>query len=300
MPAKKPKTIHPFRCSNKFCNKTFKSLKGLNSHLAQSSLCKTDFRPIPRNQSNDAARPLVDTDTVMQPVEFSQPLGDDDMVEEEQDLLEEEAQPSSLHMSMPHTTAQYYEVKLLQILDAANAQHFLFNQVMSWAREAFENNYNFRPAHKKRGHYITALANNLNLNHQRPERIPVTLPGDNKEIALVRFQFRHMLESLLSDPDLVGDLKNLDVNEDDPFGPYRSPHNVLSCVNSGKWYRHAHAHLCKTKNDFLCPIIMASDETKLSQGGKPQHGPCTSHCPSLTRRCATSHSHGVPLAISMI
>ena len=107
------------------------------------------------------------------------------------------------------------------------------------------------------------------MNGLRPKKIPITWPGDNKKIHLVRFQFQRMLESLLTDPDLVGDISNLDVNPDNPFGMYKSSNNVLSCINSGTWYKRAYKHLIKDpKKDFLCPIIIASDEAKLKQGGK--------------------------------
>ena len=280
MPGKKPKKLLPFRCANPLCGKVFESLKGLNLHRAMVLQCKMNSSNNKNVTDKASSRHhnLAPDTLATGTSDFC--LAMDSIVEEDDTVVNEvcastnanievETLESTLHQGMPHTKSQYHEVKLLRILDAANAQHYLFKDIMLWAREAMASGYTFKPNQLDRDNYIQTLATKLHMNGQRPEKVVITLPSIvpqvPKKIELVRFQFRYMLESLLTDPDLVGDLSNLDVNQDDPFGQYRSPNNVLSCVNSGRWYMHAYKHLCKDPKDFLlCPIIMASDEAKLT------------------------------------
>jgi len=276
MPAKRPKLVYAFCCSNKRCGKSFKTVKGLRMHLEKSSTCKLDLAQSLLVPNNDQERILVDDDSTDASDINLGPTMDDANSDEDGDMIsvvEEEVLPSTLRYGMQHTTEQYYEVKLLKILNDAHAQHYLFEQIMTWAREAFVNDYTFVPKQKNRDTYIQTLTDILKLKAQHPVQVPICLPAmggvAETQINLVRFQFRAMLESLLTDPDLVGNISNLDVNQDNPFGMYQSPNNVLSCVNSGRWYRKAYKALVKDpKKDFLCPIIMASDEAKMSQGGK--------------------------------
>jgi len=236
--------------------------------------CVANINPSLLQPNNDQEGLLVDDDStaITSTVDFGPTLDDTsvDNNDDDGDALGdmEEAYPSILQFGMQHTTEQYYEVQLLKILNDAQAQHYLFEQILNWARGAFVAGYTFVPKQKSREKYLNTLITRLNMQHQHPVQIPLTLPGDNKQIQLVRFQFKAMLESLLTDPDLVGDITNLDVNPANPFGMYQSPNNMLTCVNSGQWYRKAYRKLVKDPStDFLCPIIMASDEAKLSQGG---------------------------------
>jgi hypothetical protein len=80
-----------------------------------------------------------------------------------------------------------------------------------------------------------------------------------------------MLYSLWSDPNLVSDLANLDVNPANPFGKYESVGNSLSTTNSGAWYQQAYKNLVKDpEKDFVVLICFACGETKLK--GKDKTG----------------------------
>ena len=107
------------------------------------------------------------------------------------------------------------------------------------------------------------------LQYCRLETIQLTLPGDGAVIPVTRFPFINMLYSLLTDPNLVSDLSNLDVNPANPFGKYETEGNYLSTMNSSTWYQKAYKNLIKDPaKDFLLPICFACDETKLSKTGK--------------------------------
>ena len=78
------------------------------------------------------------------------------------------------------------------------------------------------------------------------------------------FNFTNQLYSLVSDRALFGNMDNLDVSVDDPFGKYVPPSGLLSSVNSGQWYNSAYRHEVKDPaKDFMMPIIFACDETYL-------------------------------------
>lgn len=58
------------------------------------------------------------------------------------------------------------------------------------------------------------------------------------------------------------------VNSSDRFAKYESDDGLLGEVNSGTWYDVAY-NSCITDIDkeFLCPLILASDKTILSEIG---------------------------------
>jgi hypothetical protein len=88
------------------------------------------------------------------------------------------------------------------------------------------------------------------------------------------FNFTNQLYSLVSDRALFGNLDNLDVNIDDPYGKYVPPNGLLSTVNSGQWYNSAYRHEVKDPSkDFMMPIIFACDEMHLRKGGKASSWP---------------------------
>jgi hypothetical protein len=108
-----------------------------------------------------------------------------------------------------------------------------------------------------------------NLQHCYPETIQLTLPGDGRAIPVTHFPFVNMLHTLLSDPVVMSNLSNLDVNPGNPFRKYKKADKHLSTVNSGAWYQKAYKNLVKDPvKDFLVPIVFACDKTKLAKSGK--------------------------------
>lgn len=159
-----------------------------------------------------------------------------------------------------------HQVKLLNILEEANAPHSLYQEISNWAKEAYRQEYHFNPHRTTREAEVKYLQSLLNLTCMSPEEVLCPLPGPQVQIVPVtRFDFTTQLISLITDPRLVGDINNLDVNPNDPFGKYDNG-GVLSTFNSGSWYNKAYNHCVKNENDFLCPIIFACDESKLNMG----------------------------------
>ena len=143
------------------------------------------------------------------------------------------------------TNSDFIETKLLKILNDAHAPHFLYQDLLNWAKEAKQSNYDFLPKRSTRKAQILHIEKWQQLQHCRPETIQLTLPGDGKVIPVTRFPFVNMLYTLLTDPVVMSDLSNLDVNPDNPFGKYKSAGNYLSTVNSGSCYDKAYTNLVK-------------------------------------------------------
>ena len=176
--------------------------------------------------------------------------------------------PSAADMGVLFSDAQYVKTALLKVLTDANAPHYLYQQIMHWAREAQDLKYGFNPTCTKRSSQVRRLRKWLHMEHVFPTQRPVQLPFTDHSLPVTCFDFVPMLHSLLSDPVLVGDLAQLDVTPNDPFSRYNNGHGHLTCFNSGQWYWDAHRRLCTQPRDFLVPIIFACDETKVVNIGK--------------------------------
>ena len=169
------------------------------------------------------------------------------------------------------TKNERFEVQLLHILNKNNCPHNMFGEIISWAREAYIEDYDFKPIRKTRENQIKFLQKWLSLEYMEPELCATQLPSEDCEIEMVpvtRFDFATMLVSLLTDHRFIDDLANFDVPQDDPFGRFQSEDGALSEFNSGEWYDIAYANCINSENDFLVPIIFAIDEAKLQIGGK--------------------------------
>ena len=101
----------------------------------------------------------------------------------------------------------------------------------------------------------------------RPETISVCLCGDNMEMKVTVFEVPILLASLFNDSKL-NKYENLVVNKQDQFSKYEPEDNRFGEVNSGLWYNNAYSNLIENPSqDFLCPLILASDKTTLSDMG---------------------------------
>jgi hypothetical protein len=106
----------------------------------------------------------------------------------------------------------------------------------------------------------------------KPLRITVALENDSAfdlqykrktrdTVEVIAFDFKEQLLDLLSDTELFGNLDNLVINNDDPFGPYESSPFQLSEVHDGRWYHHTQIRCQLNGNDFLLPIVFYVDKT---------------------------------------
>ena len=72
----------------------------------------------------------------------------------------------------------------------------------------------------------------------------------------------------LFDSQKLNQKHNLAVNPHDPFSKYDPDDNRFGEINSGTWYDKAYQTCVQSpEEDFLCPIVLASDKTTLSDMG---------------------------------
>jgi hypothetical protein len=91
-------------------------------------------------------------------------------------------------------------------------------------------------------------------------------------IPVTRFPFVNMLYTLHSDPVVMSNLSNLDVNPNNPFGKYELSGNYLSTINYGSWYDKAYKIpskiLLKTSWFLLSLLVMKRSWQSLAKSGK--------------------------------
>ena len=141
----------------------------------------------------------------------------------------------------------------------------LTNVSFDWAKEAQLSNYNFESQHGTYQQTIHFLEQKLLLGITWPQTITVDMYKDNMHIDVVVFNVKKMLLSLFDDVSL-NQKENLVVNTNNVFSKYMPANNLLGEVNSSKWYKVAYDNcITDPDTDFLCPIILASDKTTISE-----------------------------------
>ena len=167
-----------------------------------------------------------------------------------------------------YTTSQKYEAQLLKIIHQTGAPNGAFQSIMTWARSALSDGYDFMPsplAYDRQIHHLEKL---VGMQSCRPTRVAVDLYRPDMQedmLDVVVFDFPTMLASLFNCP-VLNKLENLVVNPLDRFAKYEGPHGKLGEINSALWYNNAYSNLVTDPNkDFLCPIIFAMDKTVISE-----------------------------------
>jgi hypothetical protein len=263
------------------CNRAFMAGRSMCVHLYQSPQCR------PKNTPSSTNLPFW---LVPDELPFTLPPlpvpnnfdsffhSDDGFPEadtEDDEMLEDPSQPQGdeslldvVNFPQAYTTAQKYEAQLLKIIHTTGAPNGAFQSIMSWARSAMSEGYDFQPsplAYDRQIHHLEKL---VGMQSCRPTRVPVNLFRPDKEediLDVVVFDFPTMLASLFNCPRL-NKLENLVVNPNDRFAKYKAPNSKLGEVNSGKWYDTAYSTLVTDPDkDLLCPIIYAMDKTVISE-----------------------------------
>ena len=257
-------------CPNPGCARTFASPRALGAHLYRSPLCVGVARRIAANasrplrssaklpasggqNSKESSVPASESASVVEGIETSSDLDmpdndlavdsddDPDAWDDQLDMVElDEGDNTAMTINngafkfgIMFTDTQYVETSLLQILNDANTPHFLYQQVMNWAKEARSLNYDFTPRAANRKSHIHRFRKWLHMEYINPEQTIITIPYTKHEISITHFNFVNMLFSILEDPALMGDLSKLDVNPVDPYAKYANTDGRLTCFNAG-------------------------------------------------------------------
>lgn len=166
-----------------------------------------------------------------------------------------------------HSSEIVHEIKLIKILTEIGAPLYAYKTLMEWAHKAQMSNFNFDTSHKTYQQTMKYLEEDLKFHIDRPKYVPVRLVQDNTILQVVVFDVKKTLSSLFDDPNL-NQFKNLVVNGQNRFAKYEPIDGCYGEVNSGLWYQNAYNSCIKDPNkEFLCPIILASDKTTLSEMG---------------------------------
>src|SRR5688500_11509056 len=149
-----------------------------------------------------------------------------------------EEEPKELINTFMFTNEIRVENNLLKLVSDMNATNDAFKKIVDWAKHAFSIGYHFNPKTTNHRNQIMQMEKYSNLKPIRPFNKPVIIPNsldDPTDISLhqvVCCNFTSMLISLLQDKNING-IKNLVVNENDPFSKYVSENGKLGEVNSG-------------------------------------------------------------------
>jgi hypothetical protein len=162
---------------------------------------------------------------------------------------------------------EYQEIKLLKLLNDLGTPLYAYKLIIEWAKEAYLSKYSFDSQHTSHKQMINYIKRKLQIRICQPTIIPVKLMHDDFQVDVVVFDVKQMLMSLFDSQEL-NQLDNLVVNEKDAFSKYEPKDNRFREINSGTWYNKAYQTCIKNPEaDFLCPIVLASDKTTLSDMG---------------------------------
>jgi len=160
-----------------------------------------------------------------------------------------------------------HKIKLLKIINDIGTPLYAYKEIMEWAKDAYLSDYKFGSGQKSYKQTIKFLQQKLNFQKCQPTKLTVELYQDKMKIDVVVFDVRQMLLSLLNNSEL-NQSQNLVVNKNDRFAKYEPPDGQYGEINSGTWYDTAYANCIENPNtDFLCPLVLASDKTSLSEMG---------------------------------
>ena len=298
MPKPKPPDT-PCQCPNPNCpsrNRVFSCASNLRRHYGQIDDCREYSQAlllstVGKNASIAAAKAALagiisvpPPETAMEPATFlaEEPEDVDDYfpIAETTDHIEDYegcgfVNHAATEMDLPgyqttYSSRREVEIRLLKLCTEMEAPLYAFEEIMQWARHAFNEGYDFAPTHATYRAQVDRLEAWMGMENQRPQEVPVTLPGKrgNDSIEVTRFDFLTQLRSLLDDPVLNRD-ENLVLNPDDRFQRYVAPDGLLGECLSGSWYRHAWDEMEKDGIcNFMIPIILYIDKTQLSISGK--------------------------------
>ena len=273
-------------------SKNYTTIRQMTSHLTKSIQCFQDItkdlycqQTTTTGKTRNTNKTSLDSNSMVEcstnPI-VNMDFLDDNVEIESDEIMDDNSNSFGNNVNIQdnvlcYSNTVYHQTKLLQILDNANTPHYLYSQVLEWVIKAQNQKIDFNEMKKTRKGNIHQIERMLPwLKSTKPKTVTTQIDTDvgKEPIEVTVFDFKTQLLSLLQDETLFGNINNLDIDPDNPFGPYKSPDNVLSAVNSWKHYARAYSNMINDpENEFLVPIIFSSDETKVSNQGKSYSWP---------------------------
>ena len=277
-------------CINPACMQQFSSVRAMSAHyrhhpscLEESNLQTNNFPEHDANSTGDTANiddafslnyddVCEDDDSMKTDIDYLCNLNDDISVcsSDSSALCPDDSDGNSvasldipdIHTHLGFSKQMFHQTTLLKILNDAHAPHYLYEEIMKWAKNAIDDNFSFQHANFKRQNVIKSLTKTQHLEHCFPKQILVPLDSNDIVVEVTCWDFVSQLFSLLNAPDLTMDLKQLDVNHDDPFSKFIPTNGKLGPFNSGDWYQKSWDQICEPNSkDWMCPIIFGCDAT---------------------------------------
>lgn len=262
------------------CLKPYQNKRALSTHLASSLTCmETIVAKLPYQIMNHTeikhsilnttnSKNIATTDSIVEEADSKELTNSESSSSSEEASITQNMEDDN-HGYQPYyfSSDEYQEIKLLKLLNDLGTPLYAYKLIMEWAKEAHLSSYSFDSQHTSHKHMISYLQNKLQIKMCQPTIIPVKLMHDNYQADVVVFDVREMLMSLFDSQEL-NQMDNLVVNSKNIFSKYDPDDNRYGEVNSGTWYGKAYQNcIKKPEEDFLCPIILASDKTTLSDMG---------------------------------
>ena len=162
MASRRPTKQFPLQCPSPWCGKGFNNVPQIQKHISMSARCGMYLQKLLHAQSQTFGKPSRTTcapetitkmnhpfaaDDVCFPINHQEPdsffAKEDALIMDEPTNVETEAESESITHNLPiqmiecHTNEQYFECKLLKILNDVNAQHYLFQSIMERGTRSF-------------------------------------------------------------------------------------------------------------------------------------------------------------------
>jgi hypothetical protein len=263
------------------CNRVFKSSRAINSHWQQNQDCSDACN----RRLEHSARSIVSTNEDTSSINFEVTHSNEDSKSETStninELNEQEAlQKDDVYIfNRPnyHTgNSLPAKIELLKLLNTAKAPLYLFDHIMTWAKNAV-NKYDVdfgMENNLSREKFVQELKMQYNLENIDPIVQTVTLRGSGNTTEIITHSFKASLYTLLNDTKLMTS-NNLLITEQD-IHMLVSEENITTInasksygdVNTGSVYIKAKKDYLQTSGDMLCPIIFFIDKTHTDINGR--------------------------------
>jgi hypothetical protein len=164
------------------------------------------------------------------------------------------------------------KIELLKLLNTAKAPLYLFDSIMTWAKNAV-NKYDVDFGIEKnttRQNFIKELKLKYRLDTIEPTIKEVKLRGSGNTIELVTHSFKHSFYSILNDDHLMAS-NNLLINKESIFEIDTIRNGMdgnYNDISTGIVYQKAKKEYLTQPNDVLCPIIFFIDKTHTDVNGR--------------------------------
>ena len=204
-----------------------------------------------------------------------------------------------LDIVVPHSTADVVHSKLIDLLSQFSAPRYAFKAILDLMREAHIDGFDFRVEHPT----IDTIMHNLRKRFPvvpQPKQTIVSLERDDlgeemnpqlrtalerrqwDKMTVHHFDFEKSVKFGLSNNEIFGDINNLVVNPDNPYGRFKP--DSLNEICSGSWYQNTWDQMGLVEGiDFLSPQIIYLDASAVSKMGRHTLEPMTG-CPAWVKR----------------